>query len=306
MNNIYAYHFRWNVLRDAIPNPDDEDGMVGSPVKLRGGKYVLSFSKTLDYIFLRDASYYFGIRGAETRGANTAEEYKTDPSVGMTVDIDGTVTVRIVNPYKTLFRIHDWLQSSLNILEPAVRNWIANRPYQEVVGKKEAVQREFDAFLISEEGKELLKYLEDSYGVRLKRVAFEDVLPPDEYTAATTKRAEAVQKALRIGTLADAKSKKTKTLAEGEAGAIKTIAEAEAARIKMVNEAIQAGGETALALRTLEAYETMGENGNTVIVGGNNPVQMLIDSSKGRKMGQQPSPTPAKKNQNPPATGGKS
>lgn len=289
MKTIYRYHFRWEELRDLPPDPKMEDGIVGDVQRLRNGDYVVGFEKTLDYIYLKDAMYYFGIRGAETCGV--AVDGTNDETVSVPVDIDGTITVRIVNPYKAQFLIHDWLQSTLNNLEPAVRNWIATQPLQDVIRKPESVNRESDIFLTSPFGKELLDKLEQNYGVRLKAIRFKSVLPPEKYVEAITRRAAAIQDAIREKTMEKAKGDAAALRAVGQAKATVTGGEAEAQRLKTITAQIVESGEAAMALRTLEAYETMGENGNTVIIGGTQPVNMLIDSSK-RKIASQPPKPP--------------
>jgi regulator of protease activity HflC (stomatin/prohibitin superfamily) len=290
---IYEYNFRWSVLREGKPLLT-EDGLVGEPKELESGKFVAFFAKRLDNNFTRDAVYYSRVSDAETRGANSDSQ---DKSVGMAISIDMPITMRIVNPYRAFFDVHDWLESTLDLLRPSIRSWIASKPYQEVVGKPEVAEREFDTFLQSVPspamGKCILAYLEDTYGVRIKRIAFDTVIPPEEYATATTKRAETVQQAVTIETLAQANSNREAILAVGQAKAIRRLARAEAGRIKTIKAAIIDGDrEAGLVLEGLETLKQIGKAGNTVIVGGTSPVQMLLNTSKGRDAAipQQPNP----------------
>ncbi|HUC02189.1 MAG TPA: SPFH domain-containing protein [Candidatus Paceibacterota bacterium] len=277
--SIYEYNFRWSVLRENRPL-STEDGLVEVD-ELESEKFAVSFAKRIDYVFLRDSVYYFRVSDAETQGADSDA---TDKSVGMAIALDLLATIRVTNPYLAFFVVHDWLETSLDLTRPSLRSWVAHRPYQEVNRKTESAQRKFDEFLRQypavEGDKCILDYLEETYGVRYKRIAFDAVIPPEEYAKAVNKRAEAVQNAVYIKTIAQANSEQEAILAQGKAKAISTIADAEAQRILKVNAALKDGGETAFPLRALEAYETMGQNGNTIVVGGNNPVQMLIDSTR--------------------------
>jgi regulator of protease activity HflC (stomatin/prohibitin superfamily) len=284
---IYWYNFRWSVLRESKPL-ETEDGMVGEPRDLKNGKWVASFAKRIDYIFLRDAVYYLELDEAQTRGSSDPKS--KDKSVGITVKIYMVATIRVVNPYDTLFKVHDWLSSIFDLLRPSIRSQVSQLPFQDVVGKFEATKREYDLFLqtavaLPESAAAKIKgglkpqptiaeYLEYAYGVRIKRIAFDDVIPPGDYTKSVNLRAEAEQNKIRIHTEATAEADRLETTAKGEA-----------ARVEILTKAITAGGDDARLVRTLEAYETMGANGNTIVLGGKKPVQMLLETSKTTKGG---------------------
>ncbi|MGD1003734.1 MAG: SPFH domain-containing protein [Minisyncoccia bacterium] len=281
---IYWYNFRWSVLRESEPL-DTEDSLVGKR-ELENGKWVASFAKRIDYIFLRDAVYYLELDEAQTRGSSDPKS--KDKSVGITVKIYMVATIRVVNPYDTLFKVHDWLSSIFDLLRPSIRSQVSQLPFQDVVGKFEATKREYDLFLQTsvappesaaakiKRGRKpqptIARYLEYAYGVRIKRIAFDDVIPPDGYTESVNKRAEAEQNRIRIHTEAAAEADRLKTTAVGEA-----------ARVSILTKAIKDGGENARLVRTLEAYEMMGANGNTIVLGGEKPVQMLLETGKNTK-----------------------
>jgi regulator of protease activity HflC (stomatin/prohibitin superfamily) len=279
---IHKYNFRWSVLRESEPLAS-EDSLVGKR-QLTNGKWVASFSKRIDYIYLRDSVYYFELSETETRGSS--EKGSQDKSVGITVAIYMVATVRVVNPYLALFQVHDWLSSIFDLIRPSIRSWVSSIPAQEVVGKYEAAQREHDIFLrmtgvpdetataAEEKPKPIVDYVEHAYGIRVKRIAFDDVVLPEKYTESVILRAEAEQNKIRIH-----------TEAEAEADRLETVAKGEAARVKLLTVAIAKGGDAARLVRTLEAYEAMGAASNTIVVGGQNPVQMLIETSKKGKKG---------------------
>ena len=285
---IYEYNFRWSVLRQS--KPSIEDGLIDS-YQLESGKWVACFAKKLDYVFLRNSVYYLRASNSETQGADNDA---ADKSVGMAIGMDLVPTVRVINPYTSHFVIHDWLESSLDLVGPALRSWIANNPYQVINRKPESAQRQFDEFLQTALAKEndrcILDVLEADYGVRFESVGIDNIIPPAEYAEATTRRAAAVQDAVRIETLALANSNQLAILARGQGEAVRTLADADGYRITTVNAAIdKAPGRNAFALEALATLKDIGENGNTVVLGGTNPVNMLINASKNP---QTPPPPP--------------
>lgn len=268
LNTVYEYNFRWTVLRESEPS-DDEEGLVKKSQMPNSRKWVVSFAKRLDYIYLRDAIYFNELLGAETAEL-------------MPVDIFMLVPMRVRNPYKALFRVHQWLDATLDLIKPSVRYWVAQTPYKEVVGKVEVAEHEFDRFLtltsaqvleITGESKSqkgpisISEYILGRYGILVKRVTFEDVVPPEEYSRAATKRVEAAQDAER---------------AKAEKERIETLAQAEANRMQTVYGKVGELGETGLAVRMFESIDRAGEKqGNWVIPLGS--VQNLLDSVLGRK-----------------------
>lgn len=267
LNAIYEYNFRWTVLRESKASEEEgkkENGFAEQRQLPNEGKWAVSFAKRLDYIYLRDAIYYNNLVGAETKEL-------------MPVDIFMLLPIRVMNPYKALFRVQKWLDATLDLIKPSVRGWVAQRSYQKVIGKVEVAEHEFDEILkrkikklVPGQEKEPLsisEYLLSTYGVQVKRVTFEDVVPPAGYSEAATKRAEARQDAER----AVEQAKRTITLAT-----------ARAKRIEIVYGQVQSLGDTGLAIRMFEAIER-GSNkpGNWVIPFGS--VQSLLEGIQGRK-----------------------
>jgi regulator of protease activity HflC (stomatin/prohibitin superfamily) len=272
---IHWYNFRWSVLRESMPL-DSEDSLVNKRQLENNGKWVASFAKRINYIYLRDAVYYFELIGAETRGAS--EENSKDKSIGIAVNILMVVTMRVINPYRALFQVHDWLSSVFDILRPSIRSWVATKPFYEVIGKYEVSKWEHDIFLqttgvpedVAKKSGEvavaIVNYIADTYGVRCKRIAFDDVIPPEVYSISTTLRASSEQDKVRIG-----------TLAEAEANRLTIVAGGEAARIKLLAAAMN--DPNGILVATLDAYEEMARTGGMTTVIGNNPTQLLIDSA---------------------------
>lgn len=200
IDEVYWYNFRWSTLRKTKASEDEEEFV--SQRDIGRGRYAVSFAKRIDYILLSDYVYYAELQGVETKEL-------------MPVDILMLLPIRIMNPYKSLFRVQKWLDATLDLVKPSVRAWIATQNIHEVVGKKEVTGHEHDVILTAQpEPKEakpeekkitlLPEYLVETYGVRVKRITFEEVIPPEDYSKAASRRAEAEQEAERIATLRDA------------------------------------------------------------------------------------------------------
>ncbi|HVO28547.1 MAG TPA: SPFH domain-containing protein [Candidatus Paceibacterota bacterium] len=289
--SIHEYNFRWEVQREGKPGTTQngkiktEDGLIEME-KLSNDKWVATFAKRLDYIYLRDAVYYFEVIGAETKAIVKGAGIDQTARVGMPLEVYMLATIRVVNPYRALFLVHDWLESTFDLLRPNVRSWIAANSYEDVVGKPEVAEREYDQFLKQSNvpdglippgtppdkmPKAIGAYIECTYGVREKRIAFDDVIPPEEYTQATVRRMEAEQNRNATITNAEAEREKQTIIAQGEAN-----------RIATVTAAIAAGGDLAMELRRLEALESVGNNGNMVVV-SDKGAQMLINTNTAKQ-----------------------
>ena len=290
---LYEYNFRWEVLRSSEPS-GEEDGLVRKR-QLLSGKWVASFAKRIDYVYTKDAVYYLELIGAETKGlleeAGKKNGKVAHKSVGMPVNISMVMTARVVNPYRALIFIHDWLESTFDLVRPVIRKWVADNLYEDVIGKPEIAERAYDVLLQQngvtdelldkvdqyrlpgdkidrEKAKQCLTYadyIELAYGVRVKRISFDEVIPPEEYTKAASQRAIAEQNKIRIQTEAEAEKERLSILGEGEA-----------ARLTKVNLAIQEGGGTALALMSLETMEKVAEYGNLIVV-SDSPGNVLLN-----------------------------
>jgi len=247
LNTIYKYNFRWTVLRESQAKTS-EDGFAEQKQLPNEGKWAVSFAKSLSYIYLRDAIYYNNLIGAETKEL-------------MPVDIFMLLPIRVMNPYKALFRVQKWLDATLDLIKPSVRGWVAQRSYQKVIRKVEVAEHEFDEILKRKTKKlvpgqkreplSISEYLLSTYGVQVKRVTFEDVVPPDAYSEAATLRVAAEQDAEK---------------AVAEARRIQVLADAEAGRLQTVYGKVREFGETGIAIRTLEAIsQGSDKQGNWVI-----------------------------------------
>ncbi|MBI2033612.1 MAG: hypothetical protein HYT13_00730 [Candidatus Liptonbacteria bacterium] len=237
---IHEYTFRWLGLRQRARK---ELGREGELVE-----QVVDREEQLDFILLQDDTYFTFIKRAETRGKGML----------VPIDVEVILTIRIVNPYKALFRVQDWLEVTLNQLIPVVRGFVSSREYETVIsGLEEGKPKpERDESMEPEARKKdpllagIAHYVLTRYGVLIKKVGIGSVTPPEEVATAGIK---------------------------------KWGAEREKERIQAVYQTIADFGDTGLLVRTLEAVESAGnKQGNWVIPLGLSP-QSILESIRGRK-----------------------
>jgi len=155
------------------------------------------------------------------------------------------LTIRIINPYKALFRVQNWLEAVQNQTKPALRGFAAGKKYKELIGKKEEIERESDDFL---KVSKIHRYVEKNYGSRLKRVGLVSINLSGErgkaYLEASTKQYEADREKDRIQTLADA----------------------DVERIDRVYSEIIKHGAEGLFIRANEAIEEAGKGPSNLVI----------------------------------------
>lgn len=201
--SVYQYEFRWTSFEQA-----EEKGKLIQ-------KAIVHPGEKIDYILVQDDVYYTFIREAETSGM-------------VPVDVDLLLTIRIMNPYKALFRVQNWLEATQNQLKPVLRSYVSNKTFTELIQRKEGAAREIEELLVGvlelnektreektqeeqkeqEEQKKISQYLEQHYGVRIKRVGLAIIDPAGErgkaYQEAASKEWEAQKEREKINQLADA------------------------------------------------------------------------------------------------------
>lgn len=285
-NTVYCYHFQWTSIRQGTLRNAVDAGQGTESIVYQGDlKDILdSRDQTPDYIFLKQDVY-----------GQTFQDTEDQDMIPLALIALFTAQVR--NPYNALFRTEQWLEQILNFLRSYIKDYVGQRTFAELTGTVEKVEGDAGrkANLSREQSDEILltykapddtplrDYILATWGVWI------DHLNLVNFKTAGA-RGEAYEKAAG-----------TEYVEAQKAKGIMRIAEAEAFRVKTVAAAIDEGGENALILRTLEAYETMGQNGANMIIGaGNQPVTMLIETA--RRPSQVPTPPPPAPN---PPTGGK-
>lgn len=171
----------------------------------------------LDYILLEDDIYLATI--------NKAEDSKLLP-----LNLELLLTIRTINPYKALFRVHNWLEAVSNRIKPFTRSYIAKDEYNNWINKKGSLGKELmDEF----KRVELLEEFEGRYGLENRAIEVKEINPPEGFLEKTL----------------------APYLADVEKKAIEIHAKAESERIRMVYKVVQDFGDLGKLIRTLESVE---------------------------------------------------
>jgi len=179
--SIYRYRFSWVGVK-----PD--------------GTFVPHEPEVLDHILLKDDVYGLRVEGAEDNEK-------------VPLDMDITLTVQIVNPYRALFGVQNWFETLVNRLVPYVRDFVTNHTYREMIETDIRLDREI-VNRLAEEG--IIGYCghppkpEDvpegidpdgggefleRYGVLVRKLEVRDINPQAAYREATLKAFRAKQEA---------------------------------------------------------------------------------------------------------------
>lgn len=259
---VFRYDFRWGGLKEGKPIPHD---------------------KNLDYVFVKSAVYYAKLEGVETSGM-------------VPLDIGLNLTIRVTNPYRAIFRTHQWLEFTVSRITPYIRQYIPaeNKEFKELVGANQGPDSELFKFLgksnerftvedkkrlknegrsdkdienMELAGKGILWVLWEIYGVDIQSIEFASIATVGkEYETAAAKKWSAERDEERIAIEARAEAKKIDTLAEAEARKIDTLAKAEAEKIRKISLAIKESGEIGLASKAMDTIkEASTKAGNWVI-----------------------------------------
>lgn len=228
---IYHYNFRWTSLRGQMPTDDPGTDY----------KYEETRSRTVDYILVRQETYLIDLKGIEDKEQ-------------LSVDIKLVWTNQIVNPFKALFRVRNWLETSTDRLLTHIR-----REFSETTWKE--FQKGDD---LRDRLQTILGQIEEMYGVKTVGLEIIDLKPPKEFGVAAEK--------IRMAQ-ADADA------AVYEAAAINTRAEAEAGRVKKVMLAAIELGDNAVAMKIAEDLSKGG--GQVTIIGS--AASSLVKDLLGKK-----------------------
>lgn len=235
---VHEYDFRWVSF--------EQGEKEGELIEL-----VRPHDERLDYILLQDDVYYVLLHQAETDGMVQA-------------DVKFLVAARIVNPYRSLFWVQNWLEASQNLIKEVLRRFIAQKTYEKLVKSEglEELNREANEFM---KQTKIANYLERTYGVRLKRVGFVHIDPAGEraknYVEAASKQWEAEKEAQRILTLADAEKK----------------------RMETVYETVQKYGDVGVFLKGTEMLQEVGKGPSNLVVFPIGSAQDLLTAVTGKK-----------------------
>lgn len=221
---VYTYNFRWTSLRGQLP--------TGSVTERT--KYEETRDRIIDYILVRQETYLLDLKGIEDQDL-------------ISVDIKLVWTNHVVNPFKALFRVRNWLETSTDRLLTYIRRGFAAATWKEF---------QTSGNLMST-FKDILDELEDKYGVATDGLEIIDLEPPEEFQQAAEK--------IRMAEAEVDIARHAAEAAIHEAAAITTKAEAEAGRIAKVMGAAKDLGDDGVAMKI---SEDLAKGGKAVVVMG--------------------------------------
>lgn len=225
LDDIYLYSFSWTSIAD--------NGTLQPHVR-----------ELLDYIIVKDDVYWGRVATAEDKNL-------------LPLDVELIFTIKVVNPFKALFRVQSWLETVINRTEPAVRNIITEDTYESwITTTADLADRVLTALQTGEEN--LLQGFKDRYGVEVRAIEIREINPGEDYRAATLRKY-----------LAEKEREKTIIDADAERQRLEKVATGEARRISKIYRQIEKLGDLGKLIRTLEALETSpGQGAKWIMVPG--------------------------------------
>jgi regulator of protease activity HflC (stomatin/prohibitin superfamily) len=195
-------------------------------------------------------------------------------SDNVSVEIDGILYVKIIDPYKTSYGIDNYLIAVTQLAKTTLRSEIGKLNLDETFAERDDI----NAHVVSQ-----LDEATDSWGIKVSRYEIKNITPPkqilhemeNQMKAERDKRAEITisegERQSRINrsegekieavNLSEGEKQKKINEAEGKGKAIEIVAQATADGIKMIAAAIsKKGGADAVDLQIIQSYiDTTGE-----------------------------------------------
>lgn len=195
----------------------------------------------------------------------------------VTISIDGVLYVRIVDPYKASYGVHDAIFALMQLAQTTMRSEIGKMTLDKTFEERDAMNA---AIVATVNG------AAQAWGIQCLRYEIRDIIPPASIKQAMEMQAEAERRrraeVLQSEgdrqsqvNLAEGRRQSEILRAEGDAQAIVERAKATAEGIRLLSAAISnsQGGEQAAALRVAEQYvaawKEMAKQSNTIIVPAN-------------------------------------
>lgn len=216
-DKVYKYPFRWRGIE-----------------LVEGREEVKFHERTIDYIFLKPDVYWTEIKAAETGGPPEKPER-------IPLDLQFLVTMRVINPYKTLFRAPpNWLENVITRLNALFRDWVGTKTLDEILTIRKEPEKLWGEF----KEEPLIKMFSDEWGVQIEAngIQIRDVAIAEPYRGAAARRRQ-----LEL----EAEARKTRFEIEARARAaevmgtvIESVATAEGKSSKEVEKEFQRNPET--------------------------------------------------------------
>lgn len=218
---VYTHNFAWTSFTE-VPQADGTLLRTPVPVQRAG-------ADALDYILIQGDQYYTKVKEAECKD-------------NIPLDVEFIHYGETVNPYKSLFKIEQWLEATNNMLAARMRDFVGSQTYVDLretavdsTGAPSAVDSKNAQSEIDEYFKDTVAMIEEKYGFRISKIKIINIGPGSELAG------EFIRASTRIYTAEQAAQAKVAT-AKGDAEAITLVAEAEAKRAAGVYASVNAAG----------------------------------------------------------------
>lgn len=230
---IYSYRLRWTSYK-----PTGRSGEKAPEVN----------DETLSSVFIKDKVYFGLIQDVET-------------IEGIPLRVEFLATLRVVNPYKAVFLISNWVETVIDRISQQGRVYIGNKTYKELqTGETSDPDQGFSGFLLHAGPgvTSLADTILETYGVKFVSCDILKQDPPDSYRETTTRAYTAQQNADALRIDAEGKAKAIELVGQAEAGVIVAKGNAEAESIRKRNEAIIEHPEAAKLVLETEVGKAQG------------------------------------------------
>jgi len=224
---IFSYQLRWTTYQPKVAG---------------GGKEPVVRRETLRSTFVKDKVYY-----------GKADNVETDE--GLPLEVEFLVTLRVVNPYKAIFLISNWVETVIDRTTQQARVYIGTKTYQQLLQEETfEPSKGFSGYMATA----LEQVILDAYGVRFVSCDILSIDPPVSYRETTTRLYTAQRNAEAIVTQAEAEATATKVKGYAEAVAITAKGQAEATALETRVAAFKKGPAAAKALLNAEVGKAQG------------------------------------------------
>jgi len=138
------------------------------------------------------------------------------------------LTIQVENPYKSLFKVHNWLATVFGRVAPEIRDVIAQSDYKVLNSNLDDVAKQVKVNIAKEDGtrENILQIVREAYGTNVLDVKILTIDPPEDLREATLLEFRAEQNKKRIEIEAEAEKNKRIKEAEGTAKAYELKIEA--------------------------------------------------------------------------------
>lgn len=228
---------------------------------LENGELKSHKDELLGHIFVKYDVYVISLDKVELRG-------------NIPVDFKILFTARIKNPFKALFRVERWLESTQNRISAELRRELGGLSVEELVaweGESEKIKKILENLSALKDS-----FVRDTCGIEPDKKDPIDIHSFDvdpAWIEITRKKIEAEEEAKATKIRAEAEKEKRLKEGEGRAGAIRSV-----------NDSVLAYGDNGLTLRTLEAIENAGAN--VTLVSPDAHILPMVDVAGSRKKHQ--------------------